>query len=338
MLIYIIIGILGAGLGLAFYFYAFRFEPSNFKLSEVDIFLRQLGKKAKDKKDKPFLTILHLSDFHLRKNRKGKKLFKFVQGLKGLEPDLLLITGDLIEKDENISYLVEMLEPLKARYGKYAVLGVHDYYNKSAGEFLKNMLKRKRKYRRENDTAALISELGSVGIKVLRNERVALENNGSNIKEIEIVGIDDPVIERNNVGLALGDNSSEPMTVEEKDRIYKEKHAEIFKMDDKDFHLLNREGRLRLAMVHTPDAHTIISLAEEDTDLIFSGHTHGGQIRLPYLGAILTGCRLKARFASGLFYFKKFVLYVSRGLSEGRYSQFRFYCQPEASMIRIYEK
>jgi len=83
------------------YVYAFRFEPSNFKLSQVDIFLRQLGERSKDRKGLPYLTILHLSDFHLRKNRKGKKLFKFVQGLADQEVDLIFITGDLVEQDKN---------------------------------------------------------------------------------------------------------------------------------------------------------------------------------------------------------------------------------------------
>ncbi|MDZ7836918.1 MAG: metallophosphoesterase, partial [Actinomycetota bacterium] len=126
---------------VAFYLYAFRFETTNFKLSQVDIFLRQVGKKSRDRKGRPYLTILHLSDFHLRKNLKGRRMFEFVQSLASLEVDLLFITGDLVEQDKNISYLIEMLKPLKARYGKSAVLGVHDYYHKRVSEFLNNMLR-----------------------------------------------------------------------------------------------------------------------------------------------------------------------------------------------------
>jgi len=332
--IYIIIAVLVLMAAAGLYVYAFRYEPANFRLSYVDIYLRQLGKKSKDRKGRPFLTILHLSDFHLRKNRKGKKLYQFVQSLSQHEPDLLFITGDLVEKDENIPYLVDMLKPLKARYGKFAVLGVHDYYDKKITEFLKNMVKRKKRYRRENDIARLSRELDTVGIKVLRNQMVEIDSPDLDIKGIRIAGIDDPILEKSDIPLAFGENSSS-----KKDRAYyREKYPEYFKLRGKDFHLLEENANLLLCLVHTPDSHAIIDLAERGADIIVSGHTHGGQVRLPLVGALITGCRLKARFASGLFYFKRFVLYVSRGLSEGRYSQFRFLCPPEASIIRVYKK
>ena len=81
-----------------------------------------------------------------------------------------------------------------------------------------------------------------------------------------------------------------------------------------------------------------MDLGQLGTDIIISGHTHGGQVRLPVIGAILSGCNIRTRYASGLFYFKQFVLYVNRGLGEGRYSQFRFFCQPEASLLTFYFK
>ncbi|HAJ95453.1 MAG TPA: hypothetical protein DCP02_04375, partial [Actinobacteria bacterium] len=56
----------------------------------------------------------------------------------------------------------------------------------------------------------------------------------------------------------------------------------------------------------------------------------------PLIGAIISGCRIKTAFASGLFYFKKMVLFITRGLGEGKYSQFRCYCPPEAVRISIY--
>ncbi|MGM0365802.1 MAG: metallophosphoesterase [Actinomycetota bacterium] len=333
MLIYILIAVLAAAAAAAV-IYAIRYEPLNFKLSYVDINLRQLGKKSNGKKEKPYLTIMHLSDFHLRKNRKGKKLFKFVQGLGNYEVDLLFVTGDLVEKDENIDYLVEMLKPLKARYGKFAVLGVHDYYNKSVTEFLKNMVKRKKSYRRQNDITRLKEELGAVGIKVLQNQIEEIASPDNDIKGIRVAGIDDPILQRSDVALAFGENKSTKKDI----AYYREKYPEYFKLKGKDFHLLEENVRLLLCLVHTPDSHTIVDLAERGADMVFSGHTHGGQVRLPLAGAVLTGCRLSPRFASGLFYFKKFVLYVSRGLSEGRYSQFRFFCPPEASIIRLYKR
>ena len=160
----------------ALYLYAFKYEPANFKLSEVDIFIKDnlKFKAGKNKSDKPIMTFLHLSDFHLRKNSKGKKLFKFVRSLNKLNVDFILITGDLTENDKNIEYLISMLSPLKAKYGKYAVFGVHDHYNKALVEFIRNMFKKKKIYKRENDVTymakRLIIELVSgVCISIIRN-------------------------------------------------------------------------------------------------------------------------------------------------------------------------
>ena len=165
------------------FLYAFIYEPTNFRLSEVNILIRDrqpqdelqddtlpasdsqngilqdnltgsnllhdnLSRKTSSRLDefvnKPVLTILHLSDFHLRKNFKGKKLFQFVKNLVYLYPDFIFITGDLLGSSDNIDYLIEMLSPLKAKSGKYAVFGVHDHYDKAFIEFIKNMFKRKR--------------------------------------------------------------------------------------------------------------------------------------------------------------------------------------------------
>jgi uncharacterized protein len=91
-----------------------------------------------------------------------------------------------------------------------------------------------------------------------------------------------------------------------------------------------------LAIIHTPDADVLTNMALNGVDIAFAGHTHGGQLRLPSAGAIVSGCDLKTKYAAGLFYFEKFVLHVSRGLGEGRYSPFRFFCQPEAVLIEIF--
>ncbi len=333
MYIYILIAVLAA-LAAAAGIYAFRYEPFRFRLSQVDINLRQLGKKSNGPKGQPYLHILHLSDFHLRKNSKGKKMFAFVQSLARYEPDLIFITGDLVDQDQNIAYLAEMLKPLKAKCGKFAVLGVHDYYNKKVTEFVKNMIRRKKDYRRENDIARLKQALQSVGVTVLQNQRAAIRCRDADIKGIDIVGIDDPILEKAHVPAALDQEGPRERSLS----YYRQKYPEYFRFKQRDFHLLEEDARLLLALVHTPDSHTIMDLAGQGADIIFSGHTHGGQVRLPLVGALLTGCRLSPRFASGLFYFKKFVLYISRGLGEGRYSQFRFLSAPQASMIRVYKK
>jgi len=323
----------------ALYLYAFKYEPANFKLSEVDIFIKDnlKFKAGKNKSDKPILTFLHLSDFHLRKNSKGKKLFKFVRSLNKLNVDFILITGDLTENDKNIEYLINMLSPLKAKYGKYAVFGVHDHYNKALVEFIRNMFKKKKRYKRENDVTYMAKRLKDIGIEVLRNESRRINIGNYDIGDIEIIGLDDPIINKIDIVKAFShiDHIDSLKLLKKSD--YKNAYKSIFKLKEEKIHKINNRGKLRIILMHTPDTDSIINLARKEVDIIFGGHTHGGQVRLPLVGAVVSGCKIKTRFASGLFYFRNFVLYVTRGLGEGRYSQFRFYCQPEASLVKIYK-
>jgi len=324
--------------------YMFWYEPSNFKLSEVDISVSDnYGVSNKGSQDKgggkPVLTILQLSDFHLRKNSKGKKLFQFVRSLEMLEPDFIFITGDLVESGKNVDYLVEMLSPLRAKSGKYAILGVHDHYEKAFTEFAKNMFKRKRAYMRENDIGHLRRKLKNIGIQILLNESRLHKLGERGIDSVEIIGLDDPVIERIDINRAFS-GSSAPGEDEirlKRGMDYKEAYRSVFSLSGRKAHRLNEKGKLRIVLLHTPDSDSIIELAKRKTDILFCGHTHGGQVRLPLVGAIISGCKLKTKFASGLFYFKDMVLFVTRGLGEGKYTQFRFYCQPEANLIRIYK-
>ncbi|PIU29139.1 MAG: hypothetical protein COT09_02395 [Candidatus Hydromicrobium americanum] len=323
----------------ALYLYAFRYEPANFKLSDVDIFIKNnlKFKAGKNKSDKPILTFLHLSDFHLRKNSKGKKLFKFVRNLSKLNVDFILITGDLTENDKNIEYLINMLSPLKAKYGKYAVFGVHDHYNKALVEFIRNMFKKKRRYKRENDVTYMAKRLKDIGIEVLRNESRRINIGSYDIGDIEIIGLDDPIINKIDIVKAFSHINHVDSLKLLKKSDYKNAYKSIFRLKEEKIHKINNRGKLRIVLMHTPDTDSIINLAHKEVDIIFGGHTHGGQVRLPLVGAVVSGCKIKTKFASGLFYFKNFVLYVTRGLGEGRYSQFRFYCQPEASLVKIYK-
>ena len=174
----------GAGL---IYWYAFRFEVTNFKLKSNSIYLK--SERSSENSDEincvkaddstgsnASLKILHLSDFHLRTDFKGKKLEEFIETLAPERYDFIFITGDMVEKNELQDELIEMLKPLKARYGIYAVFGVHDYYNKKPSEFINNMFKKKESYSRQNDWQGLKKKLESIGIKVLQNESIILKN------------------------------------------------------------------------------------------------------------------------------------------------------------------
>ena len=88
-----------------------------------------------------------------------------------------------------------------------------------------------------------------------------------------------------------------------------------------------------LAVVHSPDPTP--ELAALGYDLIVTGHTHGGQVRLPIFGALVTNSSFPNRLASGLIRFGRSYVHVSPGLGTSKYAPFRFLCRPEATVLEL---
>jgi predicted MPP superfamily phosphohydrolase len=88
-----------------------------------------------------------------------------------------------------------------------------------------------------------------------------------------------------------------------------------------------------LAVVHSPDpAPELVALGY---DLVLAGHTHGGQVRLPIVGAVVTNCSIPNRMARGLFRLGPGHLHVSAGLGTSKYAPFRLFCRPEATLLEL---
>jgi predicted MPP superfamily phosphohydrolase len=93
---------------------------------------------------------------------------------------------------------------------------------------------------------------------------------------------------------------------------------------------LIQEDSLNILLYHSPDL--IYELTQEhEVDLMLSGHTHGGQVRLPLWGAIFTGSLYGRRLQKGLYQIYDTLLYISRGIGlEGLGApRVRFLCSPE---------
>jgi predicted MPP superfamily phosphohydrolase len=73
--------------------------------------------------------------------------------------------------------------------------------------------------------------------------------------------------------------------------------------------------------------------------MIFAGHTHGGQVCLPGIGALTTNCDLPAKYAKGIsawnFAGKNVILNVVAGLGHSIYAPVRFFCRPEVRLITL---
>ncbi len=92
-------------------------------------------------------------------------------------------------------------------------------------------------------------------------------------------------------------------------------------------------GRFGFAVMHSPDSAP--EAAALGYDLMVAGHTHGGQVRLPGVGALVTNCSLPRRLVSGLIQMGPAVLSLSPGLGTSKYAPFRFFCRPEATLLEL---
>ena len=85
--------------------------------------------------------------------------------------------------------------------------------------------------------------------------------------------------------------------------------------------------------MHSPDSAP--EAAALGYGLIVAGHTHGGQVQLPFVGALVTNSTMPRRLVSGLIRMGTAVLHTSQGLGTSKYAPFRFLCLPEATYLEL---
>ncbi len=78
------------------------------------------------------LKIVHLSDIHYKRIITKKRIEEIINEINLINPDIVVLTGDLLDKDssieeDDVDLLINELSSIKAKYGKYAVVGNHDY-------------------------------------------------------------------------------------------------------------------------------------------------------------------------------------------------------------------
>jgi predicted MPP superfamily phosphohydrolase len=93
---------------------------------------------------------------------------------------------------------------------------------------------------------------------------------------------------------------------------------------------------LRLGLTHSPEPRVLDRFAGDGYDLVLAGHTHGGQLRVPGYGALVTNCGLDRSRARGASRWGTHLwLHVSAGLGTSPYAPVRFACPPEASLLTL---
>jgi uncharacterized protein len=251
------------------------------------------------------VKVLHLSDLHLLRRQHRK--IDWVRSLSGLEPDLVVSTGDNISWFDSIPALVEAYGELLDLPGVF-VFGSNDYWSpifKNPARYLKRGSKEHR-IRREPDLP--FEEMREVfaarGWTDLNNLRATLKVHRL---RLDFAGVDDPHIGRDRYDEVAG--PADPA------------------------------ADLSIGVAHAPYRRVLDGFVGDGYPLIFAGHTHGGQLNVPFYGALVTNCDLDTSRVKGLSSYgdadRQALLHVSGGLGTSPFAPVRFCCRPEATLLTL---
>jgi predicted MPP superfamily phosphohydrolase len=246
------------------------------------------------------LRILHLSDLHMTPGQRRKQ--EWVAALAATDPDLVVVTGDNLAHPEAVPAALRALQPLLDYPGAF-VFGSNDY----RGPVWKSPFG----YFRQPDEYLQGAELPyedlrdvllGAGWADLNNARTLVKAGG---RSIEVVGVDDPHIGRDDYPSIAG--PADPT------------------------------ADLHVALTHSPEPAVLDQMAADGFQVLLAGHTHGGQVCVPGVGALVTNCGLDRRMAKGLHRWpgSDAWLHVSAGLGTHPTAPVRFACPPEASILTL---
>lgn len=221
---------------------------------------------AKDlPKEFDHFSIAHISDLHHAEY--GKENERLLNLLKNENPDIIAITGDLIDAshtdlDAATSFVRQAVEIAPCYY----VTGNHEAWIGLQYEELKTALE-------------------NVGVTVLQDEAVEWKRGDACI---QLIGLNDPEFSE-------GDNLLSDDILETK------------------LSQMNRGDGFSILLSHRPECFNVYQ--NENVDLVLSGHAHGGQFRLPFLGGVIApGQGLFPKYDAGIYTEKGTTMVVSRGL------------------------
>lgn len=247
----------------------------------------------------PPIRLLHLSDLHLVPGQRKKQAW--VRSLRELRPDAVIVTGDFLSHLDAVPHVLDTLDPLFDVPGAF-VLGSNDYYAPRPinwARYLKgpSQLEPKRPMLPWGD---LVDGLTTNGWLDLGNARATMKIDG---REVDVRGVDDPHISRDRYDEVAGP--------------------------------FDTAADLTLGVTHAPYLRVLDAMAADGADLVLAGHTHGGQLCVPGVGALVTNCDLPRAQAKGLSTHDGSVLHVSAGLGTSPYAPVRFACRPEATLLTL---
>ncbi|UWF78727.1 metallophosphoesterase [Microbacterium sp. EF45047] len=255
------------------------------------------------------IRVLHVSDAHMAPWQERKQ--RWLASLAALEPDLVVNTGDNLGHRDGMQGIRRAFEPLAGIPGVF-VHGSNDVSAPSPRNPFRYFLgpSVKKPDPRPLDTAAMdrffTEELGWHG---LNNAAVRLSVAGGTV---DLFGVDDA-------------------------------HRDWDRLDDLPAALdglgPRPEGASVLGVTHAPYQRVLNTFTDLGADAIFAGHTHGGQVCLPFFGALVANCDIPLKQAKGLsswtHHRRTVPLNVSAGCGHSIYAPVRFACRPEATLLTL---
>jgi uncharacterized protein len=255
------------------------------------------------------LKVLHLSDLHMTPAQTKKQ--QWLRSLAELEPDLVINTGDNLAHMQSVPVVLESLGKLLDVPGVF-VMGSNDYFSPSLRNPLRYVLPddgQRNVHTAKLPWRELRAGFESRGWVDLSNRRDRVDVAGL---RFAFAGVDDPHLEYDDLPSVAG--PADPA------------------------------ADVRVAVAHAPYLRVLDAFAHDGYDAIFAGHTHGGQVCLPWKGALVTNCDLDPARAKGLHRHpaesapgdpQSSWLHVSAGLGTSPYAPVRFACRPEASLVTL---
>ncbi len=250
------------------------------------------------------IRIVHFSDLHLTPSRTRE--IANIKSFIDLKPDLVISTGDFLSSIDAVPVALDALEKLLDIPGLF-VFGSNDYYAPRIKNPL-GYLMRDNGERIHGDplpSHELADGLTKRGWHNLNFSRALLEIKGTTI---EARGTDDAHLNRDDYSLVAGNS--------------------------------NPKAEVAIGITHAPYKRVLEAMAADGLAAIFAGHTHGGQVRLPWIGgsrALTTNCDLPTWRAKGLTRIgREPWLHVSAGMGTSPYARIRVASPPEVSLVTLF--
>ena len=248
----------------------------------------------------PSIRLLHVSDLHATPRQRWK--VEWVRSLDRLEPDLVVDTGDNLAHEDGVDVALDALGPLLDRPGAF-VPGSNDWFAPKPKNPARYLLPDdgRRIHGERLPWGDLRTAFTDHGWLDLTHRRQAVQLQGLTV---ELAGVSDAHLAADHYERIAGP--------------------------------VNPSVDVAVGLSHTPEPRLVDAFAADGFRLVLSGHTHGGQLRVPGVGALVTNCGLPRGMARGLTRWDDAAwLHVSAGLGTSPYAPVRFACPPEATLLTL---